>query len=332
MEKSFPYPKSVSLAHFPSRIEYLQRLTREWNGPDIFIKRDDETSSLLTGNKVRKLEFFLADALDRGADTLITCGGIQSNHARATAIAAKKMGLNCHLILRGRETHTLDGNYLLDFLVGAKVTFVSKKEYLNRDAVFNRLEKRLTRQGKRPYSIPEGGSDGLGAMGYVRAVEEIRDQMDGMGIEFDAIVIPVGSGGTYGGLWIGKKFFDIKGDVIGFNIAASAKYFTDTIFQCARQSEDLLKMDFHLFTDEIKIVDGYVGEGYGKSRPQEIGLIKHVAQLEGIILDPVYTGKAMFGLHDQIKKERFRKGQKILFIHTGGIFGLFPYRDLFKKM
>src|SRR3990172_8834962 len=143
MKLSFPYPKSISLAHRPSRIEYLERLTRELNGPDIHIKRDDDTSCLLSGNKVRKLEFFLADALDKGADTLITCGGIQSNHARATAIAAKKMGLNCHLILRGRETHTLDGNYLLDSVVGAKVTFVSKKEYLNRDAVFDRLEKRL---------------------------------------------------------------------------------------------------------------------------------------------------------------------------------------------
>jgi D-cysteine desulfhydrase len=330
MKNSFPYPKSVSLAHFPSRIEYLQQLTREWNGPEIFIKRDDDTSCLLTGNKVRKLEFFLADALDRGADTLITCGGIQSNHARATAVAAKKMGLNCHLILRGRETKALDGNYFLDSLVGANVTFVSKKEYLNRDEVFARVEKRLTRQGKRSYSIPEGGSDGLGALGYVRAMEEIRDQMAEMGFEFDAIVISVGSGGTYAGLWIGKKFFDIKADVIGFNIAASAKYFTDVVIQCARQSEDLLKRNFHLLTNEIKIVDGYVGKGYGKSRPQEIRLIKHVAQMEGIFLDPVYTGKAMLGLHDQIKKGQFRKGQKILFIHTGGIFGLFPYRELFK--
>jgi len=330
METSFPYPKSISLAHRPSRIEYLERLTREWNGPEIFIKRDDDTSCLLTGNKVRKLEFFLADALDRGADTLITCGGIQSNHARATAIAAKKMGLNCHLILRGRETHTLDGNYLLDSLGGAKVTFVNKKEYLNRDEVFDQLEKKLTRQGKKPYSIPEGGSDGLGAMGYVRAMEEIRGQMAEMGIEFDAIVIPVGSGGTYAGLWIGKKFFDIKGDVIGVNISASAQYFREIVFQCARQSERLLKMDFHLAADEIKIMDGYVGEGYAKSRPQEIALIKHVAQLEGIILDPVYTGKATLGLHDQIKKGQFKKGQKILFIHTGGIFGLFPYRELFK--
>jgi D-cysteine desulfhydrase len=214
--------------------------------------------------------------------------------------------------------------------VGAKVIFVNKKEYLNRDEVFNQLEKKLTRQGKKTYSIPEGGSDGLGTMGYVRAMEEIRGQMAEMGIEFDAIVIPVGSGGTYAGLWIGKKFFDIKGDVIGFNISASAQYFREIIFQCARQSEHLLKMDFHLAADEIKIRDGYVGEGYAKSRPQEIALIKHVAQLEGIILDPVYTGKAMLGLHDQIKKGQFKKGQKILFIHTGGIFGLFPYRELFK--
>lgn len=331
MKNSFPYPESISIAHGPSRIEYLDRLTRELNGPEIYIKRDDDTSCLLSGNKVRKLEFFLADALKKGADTLITCGGLQSNHARTTAIAAKRWGFDCYLILRGRGVRIPDGNYLLSSLAGAKINLVTKSEYLNRDQIFDKLEKNLARQGKRPYSIPEGGSNGLGAIGYVRAMEEIRDQMGEMGIEFDAIVMAVGSGGTYAGLWIGKKFFHIRGEVIGFNISATAQYFFERIFQCVRESEILLKKTFNLTMDDIKIIDGYVGKGYAKSRGEEMAFIKHVAQHEGIILDPVYTGKAMYGLVDQIKKGRFKKGQKVLFIHTGGVFGLFPYREWFKR-
>jgi D-cysteine desulfhydrase len=327
----YPYPKSISLAQTPSRIEPLARLSKKWSGPEIYIKRDDDTSCLLSGNKVRKLEFLLSDALSKGADTLITCGGIQSNHARAVAIVTKMWGLDCHLILRGKKIQTPDGNYLLDVLVGAKITYVTKSEYLNREQIFDRLEKKLIQQGEKPYSIPEGGSNGLGALGYVRAMEEIRNQMAEMGIQFDAIVLAVGSGGTYTGLWIGKKFFDINTEVIGFNISSSASYFYEKIFQCAKKSEDLLKMDFHLNRKEIQIIDGYVGNGYAKSRSEEIALIKEIAQLEGIILDPVYTGKAMFGLADQIKKGRFKKGQKILFLHTGGIFGLFPYREWFKE-
>jgi D-cysteine desulfhydrase len=331
INKYFPYPKSIPLAHLPSRIEYLERFSRELNGPEIYIKRDDDTSCLLSGNKVRKLEFFLAEALEKGADTLITCGGIQSNHARATAIAAKRFGLNCHLILRGKAAQSFDGNYLLDSLVGAKVTFVTKSEYLNRDQIFDKLEKNLIRQGKNPYSIPEGGSNGLGAVGYVKAMEEIRDQMREMGIEFDTIVIPVGSGGTYAGLLIGKTFFNIRAEVVGFNISGTAQYFFEIIFRCVREAENLLKKNFHPTMDEIKIIDGYVGKGYARSRPEEVSLIRNIAQLEGIVLDPVYTGKTMYGLVDQIKRGRFKRGQKILFIHTGGLFGLFPYRELFKK-
>ena len=331
MKPSFTYPKSISLAHRPSRIEYLGRLSRELNGPEIYIKRDDDTCALLSGNKVRKLEFFIADALEKGADTLITCGGLQSNHARTTAIAAKRYGLDCHLILRGRKPQTPDANYFLDGLIGAKVTFATKDQYLNRNQIFDRLEKRLLQQGKKPYSIPEGGSNGLGAIGYVKAMEEIHDQKGKMGIEFDAIITAVGSGGTYAGLCLGKKFFNIRAEIIGFNVAATARYFIKEILRCARESETLLKISLNLSKDDIKIIDGYVGKGYGDSRPEEIALIKHVAALEGIVLDPVYTGKAMLGLLDQINKGTFKKSQKILFIHTGGIFGLFPYREWFKK-
>lgn len=330
MKTSFPYPKSISLAHRPSRIERLERLSRELNGPEIYIKRDDDTCCLLSGNKVRKLEFFIADALDKGADTLITCGGLQSNHARTTAIAAKRYGLGCHLILRGKKPQTPDANYFLNSLVGAEVTFVTKSQYLNREQVFDKLEKRLLHQGKRPYSIPEGGSNGLGAMGYVRTMEEIHDQMKEMGIDFDAIITALGSGGTYAGLLIGKKFLGVRAELIGFNIAATAQYFVTEILRCARESETLLKIDLDLAEEDIRIIDGYVGKGYAKSRQEEMALIKHVAELEGIILDPVYTGKAMFGLTDQIRKGKFKKGEKILFIHTGGIFGLFPYRSLLK--
>lgn len=331
MRSFFPYPKSISLAHRPSRIEYLERLSRELNGPEIYIKRDDDTCCLLSGNKVRKLEFFIADALDKGADTLITCGGLQSNHARTTAIAAKRYSLGCHLILRGKKPPTPDANYFLDSLVGAEVTFVTKSQYLNRNQIFDKLEKRLLQQGKKPYSIPEGGSNGLGAMGYVRTMEEIHEQTEQMGIKFDAIISAVGSGGTYAGLCMGTKFFDIRAEVVGFNVAATAEYFVKEILRCAHESETLLNIDLDLAEEDIRIIDGYVGKGYAKSRPEEIALIKHVAELEGIVLDPVYTGKAMFGLSDQIKKGRFKKEQKILFIHTGGIFGLLPYREWFKK-
>jgi D-cysteine desulfhydrase len=216
---------------------------------------------------------------------------LQSNHARTTAIVARRRGLDCHLILRGKKGQALDGNYLLDSLVDAKVTFVTKGKYLKREQIFDTLEKKLVEQRKRPYSIPEGGSNGLGAIGYVRAMEEIRDQMAQMGVVFDAIVSAVGSGGTYAGLLVGKKIFDIEAEVIGFNVAATAQYFLKEIYRCTEDIENLTGMGFDSIGNHIDIVDGYVGKGYARSRSEEVALMKHVARLEGIILDPVYTAR-----------------------------------------
>ena len=323
------YPDRVELAQTPTPIEYLRRLSEHYGGPEIYMKRDDLTGVGLTGNKVRKLEFFIADALKQGADVLITCGGVQSNHARTTAIAAAKKGLKSHLVLKTSGPSSLDGNLFLDRMVDAEIQFISEAEYENIDAVMQEAARRYQEQGLRAYIIPEGGSTALGALGYVRAMQEIAGQVAEQRLHFDVLLCAVGSGGTLAGLVLGKHAFEVDLEVWGINICDDAAYFrqrTREILQAALQRFDIpLKLE----DMAIKVIDGYVGKGYGLNRREEIDTIKEVARTEGIILDPVYTDKAMYGLKDLIARGKLKKGQRVLFLHSGGIFGLLPKRNLF---
>lgn len=330
---NFHYPKSVLLANLPTPIEKLQRLTEFIDGPDIYVKRDDLTGAGLSGNKVRKLEFVLAQAIAEGADTVITCGGVQSNHARATAIAAARLGLRAHLVLRGEPEFPPDGNLLLDRLVDAEVSFVTPEDYAARiDEIMMDKVDELKAKGCNAFVIQEGASDELGAMGYVKAAQETMSQLDELGITIDHVFCATGSGGTQAGLIIGKSLYGWNAQIHGVNVCDDEEYFVKKIGVIIETAVKRFRLPESDEYQNINIIDGYVGQGYGLSSKEEIELIHKVAVLEGIILDPVYTGKAMMGLADQIRKKKFVKGEKVLFIHTGGIFGLFPQKLEFAKV
>ena len=326
----FKFPPRIMLANLPTPIEKLERLTEQWGGIEIYVKRDDLTGMALSGNKIRKLEFVIAEARNRGADLLITCGGIQSNHARATAVAATKLGMKSYLVLRGQEGGEADGNLLLDFLAGAKVKYITPEDYSTCvDEIMIELAEELKQDGYHPYVIPEGASNELGAMGYLAATEEIKNQLDAMKLDITYLACADGSGGTHAGLLLGQKYYNQNYQVVGVNVCDDEAYFVDKINRISNKAIDRFNLIVDFKKEDIKIIDGYVGEGYALNRQQEIDFIKQVALTEGIILDPVYTGKALFGIRDQILKGRFKKGERILFIHTGGLFGLFPKRGLF---
>jgi len=328
MNKKFP-PR-IKLANLPTPIEKLEFLSEKWAGPEIYVKRDDLTGMALSGNKIRKLEFVIADAKAQGADLLITCGGIQSNHARATAVAATKMGMNSYLVLRGEENKIQDGNVLLDLLVGTRIKYITPEQYASQiSEIMAELAENLKDEGFNPYIIPEGASDEIGTLGYVAATDEILKQLKDLKLEIDYVVCAVGSGGTHAGLLLGQKLYNQKYQVVGFNVCDDEEFFVNKIHKIGNEAINRFNLPVKLNKEDIKIIDGYVGKGYALSRPEEIELIKEVAAKEGIILDPVYTGKTMFGMKDQIKKGKHKKGERVLFIHTGGIFGLFPQKELF---
>lgn len=324
-------PDRIKLANLPTKIEKLDRLSKLLGGPDIYIKRDDYTGTEISGNKVRKLEFSVKEALDMGCDYLITCGGIQSNHARATVAVAVKMGMKAGLVLRGKEDNELDGNLFINKLLGADIRFITPEDYRNRRMeIMEELKKEIELQGFKPYIIPEGASNGIGSFGYFNAMEEILAQEKEMGIHFDGIFIAIGSGGTHAGLLLGSKLLSSTSKIYGINVCDDEEYFKNNIYQILIESNKYLDRDIDFDKSEINIIDGYVGRGYALSTPAELNFISDLAKLEGIILDPVYTGKGMYGLTEEIKKGRFRDFKNILFIHTGGLFGLFPQKNLFE--
>ena len=303
----FKIPEKIALANLPTRIEKLERLSIELGGPAIYIKRDDQTGTELSGNKVRKLEYSIKEALDMGCDYLITCGGVQSNHCRATAAAAVKLGLKCCLVLRGENDAPAAGNLLLDRLLGAEVRFITAEEYSDQRAeIMEGIKQEMEQKGFRPYILPEGASNGIGGFGYYTAMEEIIEQEKALGISFDCIVLSVGSGGTYSGLWLANKLHKHPAEIYGINVGGDAEYFVGRISEILYESMKYMEVSVPVAKDEIRIIDGYVGRGYALSRPEELQFISSLAGLEGVILDPVYTGKAMYGLTEEIKKGTFK--------------------------
>lgn len=323
-------PRRLRLAQTPTPIEFLPRLTQHLGGPEIWVKRDDLTGSVLGGNKIRKLEFALADALRQKCDVIITAGGIQSNHCRATALSCARLGLECHLVLRGHQEGPADGNLLLDKLAGATISHFPREEYSTRQPeIVEELVQKYAAEGKKAYWIPVGASNAIGSWGYMKAWDEIAQQSSRTGVEFHHILSAVGSGGTTAGLIAGRALAGGGPKIWGVNVCDDADYFKRDIGVIL----DALKKDFALpLTKQnapINIIDGYVGEGYAIAYPEELDTIRLAARLEGLVLDPVYTGKAFHGLVQEIAGGRFRKKDRILFIHTGGQFGLFPQKALF---
>ncbi|MBU5427261.1 D-cysteine desulfhydrase family protein [Tissierella pigra] len=314
-------PEKFNFANLPTKIEKLSRLSEEL-GKEIYIKRDDQTGGEISGNKIRKLEYAVREAIDNGCNYLITCGGIQSNHARATAAVARKLGMEVYLVLRGNQDSELEGNYFLDKILGAKIKLVAPEEFNSHiENIMENIKKELEKEGYKPYIIPMGASNGVGSLGYCAAVEEILSQEKELGIKFDAIVSTVGSGGTYAGLYYGNYIKDNNAVVYGINICDDAEYFKNIVLKLFKGISIYTGEEIHVDKKDIDILDGYIGSGYALSNENEIEFIHKLAKLEGLILDPVYTGKAMYGLVEEIKKGTFDNHKNILFIHTGGIFG-----------
>lgn len=323
----------INIANLPTKIEKLEKISAEL-GVNIFFKRDDQTGSEVSGNKVRKLEYSIKEAIDQGCDTLITCGGIQSNHARSTAAAAIKAGLSSVLVLRTNEEPEVDGNYFVDRLLGADIRFITSDEYSNsRQEIMENIVKELEKDGRKGYIIPEGASNGVGSLGYINFVKEVLEFEEKSDTKFDTIVVAVGSGGTYAGIHMGNDIYlDGKRRVVGFNVCDTAEFFKEKVKDIIEESKEYLnEKDLEKVNSEnLDIIDGYVGDGYALSTQEELNFIWDLAKKEGVILDPVYTGKAMFGLHNEIKKGSFKNSKNILFVHTGGLFGLFPKKNQFE--
>lgn len=322
--------KKLRLGNFPTRIERLEKFSTIVK-EHVYIKRDDQTGTEFSGNKIRKLEYSINEAINNDCDTLITCGGIQSNHARATAAAGIKLGLKSVLVLRSDEKPELEGNYLIDKIMGADVRIISSEDYRERrQEIMENILKELEAKGRKGYIIPEGASNGVGTFGYLACFKEILEQEKEHGIAFDTIVTAVGSGGTFAGLYLGNKLTNSGKKIVGINVCDTAEYFKERVSEILEEVKTYIPdTEFEISKDDMCIIDGYVGDGYAVSRTEELDFICDFAEAEGIILDPVYTGKAMRGLYTEIKKGTFKDSKNILFIHTGGLFGLFSKRNQF---
>ncbi|MBO5920548.1 MAG: D-cysteine desulfhydrase family protein [Bacteroidales bacterium] len=325
--------EKLTLANLPTKIEKLERLSEEF-GTNLYIKRDDHTGSEISGNKVRKLEYLAKDAQDNGYNLLITCGGIQSNHCRATVAVATKLGMKSAVLLRISEQPPVVGNYFLDKLMGADVKFCTRPEYSNsRGEIMEAMAEEYRKQGYKPYVIPEGASNELGTLGYYNCMNEIVAQEKEMGITFDTVVVATGSGGTAAGLYLANELHGYGKRVVSMAVCDDVEYFTNIIDNISNGALEYLPeyKGATLKRENIEVIDKYVGLGYAISRPEELEFIKHVAQKEAVILDPVYTGKAMYGVYNELKEGGALVGSKnILFIHTGGMFGLFPVSEQFE--
>lgn len=324
------YPRRLRLAQTPTPLQFLERASTRWGcGHRLWVKRDDLTGCALSGNKVRKLEFIAAHAIDNGYDTLITCGGLQSNHCRATALVGAQLGLHTHLLLRGDAPAEDDGNLLLDKLAGAEVSCYPKAQYVAQiGALFEQWQAHYSAAGRRALAVPTGGSDGIGMWGYVAACEELAADFERHGLEQAHIVTATGSGGTQAGLTLGVALHALAATVWGVNVCDSEQYFLDKV---AHDTADLYRRFPAVPECEIqpRVIDGYVGAGYGICSDEVFALIHELCRLEGLVLDPVYTGKAFAGMLSEIKRGRFQGVRDIVFVHTGGIFGVFPQRGGF---
>jgi D-cysteine desulfhydrase len=319
-------PRRVGLARAGTPLQPLPR-TSAALGVEVLMKRDDLTGAELTGNKVRKLEFLLAEAQDQGADTLITCGGEQSNHARATALAAARLGLACRLVLRTDDpAHppAATGNILLDRLAGAAIRWISRPEWARRNQLMAEEADAVRAAGGVPYVIPEGGSNAMGSWGYIAAAAELADDLATLPRRQTTIVYACGSGGTGAGLILGARLYDLPAHVAGVNVCDDRPYFQRAITRICDELLARWSLPVTVGVDDIDIVDGHVGLGYAKSRPEELATIRDVCRRDGVVLDPVYTGKAFHGVVTELARDRARFGERIVFVHTGGIFGLFP--------
>lgn len=326
----------IRLGHFPTPLEFLPNLTRHLDGPNIYIKRDDCTGLATGGNKTRKLEFLAADALHQKADVLITQGAVQSNHARQTVAAAAVLGLKCKILLEERvtgasEEYAESGNVILDRLLGGDIAgrFPAGTDMAQ---AMNDLADELRAQGHTPYVIPGGGSNPVGALGYVACAQELLQQSFDMGLRIDHVVHATGSAGTQAGLVVGLGASNSQIPVYGIGVRAARAQQEENVWKLAQATLDYMNLPLSALDRSAVVANtDYVGDGYGIATPAMIEAVKLAATTDAILLDPVYSGKGMAGLIDLIRKGHFKKGENIVFIHTGGAVGLYGYRHLFDE-
>jgi D-cysteine desulfhydrase len=326
-------PPRLKLAQQPTPVVELTNLARELGVAKIFMKRDDLTGLEVSGNKIRKLEYLIADARAEGCDTLVTNGGFQSNHCRATAAVGARLGMKVRLILRapgGGSSPANEGNLFLDRLFGADISMHSVGEYSEkRKELIDAAMRTEKSAGRKPYFFPVGASVPLGCWGYIRCVHELMQQL-GRDTKVD-LFVPVSSAGTYCGAMIGKALFGLESwRTIGIPVSDSVELFEKDLRQLERATNDAFGLGLRESDTTIDLLDGFIGEGYAIPYPAAIETVKLVAQREGILLDPTYTSKAMAGMLAKIREGKIRDGAVPVFLHTGGAFGLMARRDLFR--
>jgi D-cysteine desulfhydrase len=330
MATSAPPIPRVELAYAPTPLLKLERLSVEL-GIELWVKRDDLTGLLETGNKIRKLEFLIGEALAQNADTLITCGTLQSNCCRTVAAVSARMGLRAVLALKGAPPATYDGNLLLDRMLGADVHYVGDEDWRKIDEVMQDLAARERAQGRTPYVIPESGATVTGALGYLACGQELAQQARHGGPEFDTIVITAFSGGSQAGLLMARQVAGLRGEVVSVPIAWTAErvreYVVDTI--------DRARKRYGLPVEpprEVRLLDGFQGVGRADVRTEELETVVRLARLEGVVLDPVYTAKAFGGLLETLRRDPRALGRRVCFVHTGGVFSVFPFREALSRL
>ena len=315
----------LNFAHLPTSIEPLSHLSDHLGGPGLFVKRDDQTGLAFGGNKTRKLEYLLADAQNKGSQTLITAGAVQSNHCRQTAAAAKLFGLDCILVLFGDPPQTPDGNNFLYHLLDAEMIHAKREDIpVALDAIFNQAQV----EGRKPYQIPYGGSNPIGARGYVHAMHELKQQ----GLEPDWIVFPSSSGGTQAGMLVGAQQVGYQGKILGISVDEKAGDLANKIADLANKTAQSLVETMNFSPDSILVNDDYLGGGYAVMGKPEIEAIRLFARHQGLMLDPVYTGRAAAGLIDLVRQGFFKPSEEVLFWHTGGTPALFANKYMQQLM
>lgn len=312
------------ILNLPTPLEEMPRLSKKLGGPRLWIKRDDCTGLAFGGNKERKAEFVLGDALSKKANVVITTGGIQSNHVRCTTAAARKLGLESVLIIQGEKPKTFDGNLLLDYLMGAELRFVTTKG-ADIDSIMKETAKELEQQGQTPYVIPTGASYSTGAVAYANAMLELLTQAREKDFKIDYVAHAAGSGGTQAGLVLANKAVGSGAKILGVCVEEDGSWLIDKTVEIANDASELLDLGVIVTVKDVN-VEVYAGKGYGVLSSEVTDTIRLTAQTEGILLDPIYTGKALAGLINMIKSGRLGKEENVVFIHTGGLPALFPYK------
>jgi D-cysteine desulfhydrase len=316
----------LNFAHLPTPIETLPRLSKFLGGPHLLVKRDDQTGLAFGGNKTRKLEFLIAEARNKGAETLISGGALQSNHCRQTAAAAARFGFDCVLVLTGDQPEQPSANLMLDRLFGAEIVYVADRK--DRDRILQETFDRATSEGKKPYLVPYGGSNATGALGYAFAMKELMDQ----NANADWIVFATSSGGTHAGLLLGQRVFGFSGRILGISIDESEEWLKREVSQLASATGEKLGQPIEVTPADVVANADYCGAGYGVVTEQEREAIRLFAEYEGLLLDPVYTARAAAGMIELIRKGFFETSETVMFLHTGGQPALFAdqYADKFR--